>query len=103
MKPLLSLIFLLFLLNFAASAQSRTPNIGFEDGTFNNWQLYSGFVGATNDTVNVNEVSGPTPGLFTIYGKESAQMLDPYGNFPVLCPNGSKYSVKINDASTGKK
>jgi gliding motility-associated-like protein len=101
MKSVLTLLAFLFLLDFTVSAQSRTPNIGFEDGTFTNWQCYSGMIdGAGN--ISVSE-TGPINGLFSIYGKESAQILDPYGHFPVQCPNGSKYSVKINDDSKNKK
>jgi len=100
MKPVINLFFALIFLNVAALCQSRTPNIGFEDGTFNNWQLYSGSIDA-NGNIAVN-ATGPSS-YFNIYGKESAQILDQYGKFPVLCPNGSNYSVKISDASSGKK
>jgi len=95
-------LFFFLLLNVSAFAQTRTPNIGFEDGTFNNWQCYSGSVGPSNSEINVNPTS-PISGLFTVYGKESAQEMDPIGKFPVLCPNGSNYSVKINDRSHNKK
>lgn len=98
MRPALVLLFLLTLLKFTAFSQSRTPNIGFEDGTFTNWECSSGTVTA-NGNVQVVNVSPTAPigGLFTIYGKESALVMDPYGKFPVQCPNGSNYSVKIND------
>jgi gliding motility-associated-like protein len=97
MKPALVLLFLLTLLKFTAFSQSRTPNIGFEDGSFNNWVCSSGTIDV-NGIINAAPTS-PIPGLFTIYGKEAAQVMDTYGNFPVLCPNGSNYSVRINDMS----
>ncbi len=37
-----------------------------------------------------------------IYGKESAGQLDPAGRFPVLCPNGSNYSIQLGSTDTGK-
>ena len=101
MRLVLGLLFFFTLLNFTSFSQSRTPNIGFEDGTFNNWECYSGKIDA-NGNITVNTTT-PIPGLFTVYGPEGAQELDLYGKFPMQCPNGSKYSVKINDATSGAK
>lgn len=79
----------------------QAPNIGFENGTFDNWECSVGLVDALgNVTVNI---SGPQYGRHTIIGKESANLRDPYGNFPILCPNGSKYSVQLGGPDTGRK
>jgi gliding motility-associated-like protein len=88
---------LFFLVSFKAMAQSNTPNIGFEEGTFNHWQCYIGNI----DSVGVIHVlpSPPTFNRQTIIGKQSAGVRDPYGNFPILCPNGSNYSVRLGNDS----
>ncbi|CAN5312512.1 hypothetical protein BH09BAC6_BH09BAC6_28640 [soil metagenome] len=85
---------ILLLLSFNASAQ---PNIGFEDGTFNNWQCYIGTFGGTI----ILSPSPPTFDRHTIIGPESAKLLDFYGGFPILCPNGSKYSIRLGNSKPG--
>jgi gliding motility-associated-like protein len=80
------------------------PNIDFEDGSFQNWQCYIGNVtssGVTN-IVNVSP-SPPTLNRHTIISSSSNGVLDPYGNFPVRCPNGSAYSVKLGNNQTGSQ
>ena len=90
---------LLLLLGSKAMAQtSSTPNIGFEGGNFDNWQCYIGKVDPTGNVL-VNP-SAPTANRQVLIGKESAGLLDPYGNFPILCPNGSKYSIRLGNSDT---
>jgi len=86
---------LLLLISFNAVGQTNTPNIGFEDGTLNNWECFIGHI----DSVGVINVlpSAPVYNRHTIYGQESASLRDPYGNFPVLCPNGGKYSIRLGN------
>jgi gliding motility-associated-like protein len=92
---------LLILLAFSCSVcLAQAPNIGFENGTFDNWQCSVGLVDALGN-ISVS-VSGPIPGRHTIIGKESANVLDLYGNFHVLCPNGSKYSIRLGGPDTGR-
>ena len=95
----LSFALLLLLLTTTAQAQLRCPpNIGFEDGTFSNWQRMTG-------TVNPNG----TPQLLMADGehylfRDNGQPeLDPYGKFPVTAPNGSQYSVRLGIDRAGRK
>ncbi|MCR8557096.1 gliding motility-associated C-terminal domain-containing protein [Mucilaginibacter sp. BJC16-A38] len=93
----LVIIFLFISIN----AYSQVPNVGFEDGSFSGWKCYIGSVDP-DGTVHVN----PTPAVYnrqTLIGKESANTLDPYGKFPILCPNGSKYSIRLGNSDTGKQ
>lgn len=101
MKPFLKLLVLFLVVSVEAMAQANTPNIGFEEGTFDHWECYTGLVGP-DGTVSVS----PTPPTFrrqTIYGKESASLLDRFGLFPVLCPNGSNYSIQLGSEDTSKE
>ena len=100
MKLFKNLFVIFFLLSIKAVAQN-TPNIGFENGDFTNWQCYTGTIDALGN-ISVS-LTSPIPGLQTIIGKESATTLDPYGLFPILCPNGSNYSIKLNDNSSHSK
>jgi gliding motility-associated-like protein len=78
-------------------AQTNTPNIGFEEGTFNHWQCYIGYI----DMSGIIHVT-PSPPTFNrqvLYDKNSGAGRDPYGNFPLLCPNGSNYSVRLGNDS----
>jgi gliding motility-associated-like protein len=92
--------FLFFFISIKCLAQNPTPNIGFEDGNFNNWRCYIGTIDI-NGIINVNAVTQPVYDRQTIIGKESAKILDPYGLFPVLCPNGSNYSIRLGNSGTG--
>jgi len=99
MKLFKNLFIIFFLLSFKALAQN-TPNIGFENGDFSNWVCYSGLI----NTAGVSNVAVTTPSTpyFTIIGQESKGITDEYGGFPILCPNGSNYCVKINDNSAAQ-
>jgi len=99
MRGLKVLIILLLLTCFRCLGQA--PNIGFENGTFDNWVCSVGLVDALGN-VSVT-ASGPIYGRHTIIGKESANVLDPYGHFHILCPNGSKYSLQLGGPDTGRK
>jgi gliding motility-associated-like protein len=94
--------FLFILLIFTGfKCLGQAPNIGFEDGTFNHWDCY---IGGVDPLGNVNvSLSGPTINRHTIIGKSSANKLDPYGGFHVLCPNGSKYSIQLGNSDTGRQ
>jgi gliding motility-associated-like protein len=93
----LVIIFLFISIN----AFSQTPNIGFEDGTFTNWKCYIGHVDSLG-----NPQLTQTPPVYnrqTLLGKESAKVLDFYGNFPVLCPNGGNYSIRLGNSDTSRE
>ena len=96
LKPLL-LIFLL--IGVRSFAQTLPPNIGFEDGTFANWTCSSG----TIDIYGVISLPdpGPVDGRHTIFSRiKNSTAVDPYGNFPVVCPNGSNYSIRLGNSAT---
>ncbi len=84
-------------------AQDCPPNIDFENGTFDGWTCYSGHVGHMNsqNQIHLNRSNGPVPGQHTMYGRGAETVMDPYGDFPVNCPNGSGYSVKLGNNMGG--
>lgn len=76
------------------------PNIGFEKGNFQQWETLAGKI-ERDGTINMGLVS-PDPTNHRILdsainGKET----DPFGGFPVLCPNGSGHSVKLGMEAGG--
>ncbi|MBB1283185.1 gliding motility-associated C-terminal domain-containing protein [Flavisolibacter sp. BT320] len=95
-----SLVLLFLLLTVIAQAQPVCPpNIGFENGTFGNWQRMTGTV-ASDGTPNLLLADGE----HYIYRENGRQPeLDPYGKFPVTAPNGSQYSVRLGIDKPGRK
>lgn len=83
--------------NFAAG-QICPPNIDFESGTFNRWRCYVGGTAAINNqnVISLSEV-GPDPGRHQMLTLTYPGDVDPYGGFPVNCPNGSGYSIKLGN------
>ncbi len=82
-----------------AKAQSSCPdNIGFEHGSFTNWDCFGGFVSPVNGIVGL---TGPNPlsNRHTIISKTTPPALDFYGKFPVNCPNGSNYSIQLGNSN----
>ncbi len=101
---LLAIVF--FLVNNSAFSQTNScpPNIDFEQGTFNHWQCFKGVV----TSLGVDSMIPSTPvtavtnrHTMTPTSYNGVGGLDPYGNFPVVCPNGSGFSVKLGNDSTG--
>lgn len=91
-----TLLFFL-LIGLRVSAQV-TPNIGFEDGTFNNWQCW---VGSVKNGLELAP-SYPVENRHTIIDREHAlPVLDYYGRFPRYSPNGSRYSVLLGNEDIG--
>lgn len=98
-----SLTLVLAIFCYIARAQCP-PNIDFENGTFSGWTCYTGGVFATGGTNNIvlSNSGGPVYDQHTMYSRSSdAGTLDYYGSFPVMCPNGSNYSVKLGNTSGG--
>ncbi len=87
-----------------ASGQGCPSNIDFETGTFNGWTCYTGSVASVNDQNIISlSVSGPTYDRHTMYTANTNAGNDPYGNFPVNCPNGSGHSIRLgNDQGGGE-
>jgi gliding motility-associated-like protein len=93
----------LFITNFV-TAQSCPQNIDFENGTFDGWTCSTGSVFAvgTNNSIVLSNSGGPQDMRHTILPRSTyAGQNDQYGNFPVNCPNGSAYSVKLGNTSGG--
>jgi gliding motility-associated-like protein len=97
------LLIALFFVNIV-TAQLCPPNIDFENGSFDGWTCSTGSafaVGTTNSIVLTNS-GGPQPGRHTILPRATTGgQQDQYGNFPVNCPNGSAYSVKLGNTEGG--
>jgi len=94
-------LFKLFMVLFfsIAGAYAQCPeNIGFEDGTFKNWQIYAGQQSdaASSPVVEVDQPQGSRVVIM-----RNSQQLDPYGHFPTISPNGSGYAVRLGDDQTG--
>jgi gliding motility-associated-like protein len=84
-------------------AQNCPPNIDFETGTFQGWTCYTGSTAYVNGK-NVISIfpSGPVSNRHTMYSyAANSQEVDPYGGFPVVCPNGSGYSIRLGNNSAG--
>lgn len=72
-----------------------TPNIGFDDGSFTHWECWAGSV---SNGLSLT-LTGPYADRHTIMSSKTD--LDIYGHFPVKCPNGSPYSIKLGNSATG--
>lgn len=81
-------------------AQACPENIGFENGNFQNWKLYTGttFVENGKNAVHTNRVVMPVSDRHTILNKNSTDL---YGAFPVIPKNGGNYTVKLGNNGTG--
>ncbi len=91
------------LIAFAANAQCP-PNIDFERGDFANWTAYTGSVSAAGGVNNINLSPNGVGynGQHEIFSRATnAGDMDMYGGFPVVCPNGSGYSVKLGNTMGG--
>ncbi len=83
-------------------AQGSCPvNIGFEKGDFTGWVCYDGKI----DTRGVISTvpTAPIKGKHTLYKNVAPQERDTFGGFPVNCPNGSGYSVKLGNHGAGSE
>lgn len=84
-----------------SNAQECPINIDFENGSFAYWACYTGNVRAVggNNEITLTNSGGPVFDRHTILPAGSG--IDPFGGFPVNCPNGSAYSVKLGNNSGG--
>ncbi|MCJ8211633.1 gliding motility-associated C-terminal domain-containing protein [Mucilaginibacter sp. RS28] len=94
MKLLINLIAILLISTFTCFSQCLT-NIGFESGTFTGWEAYAGKV-RTDGSLDLS-LTGPMNNRHTIQSATTYPTMDPWGDFPTLCPNGGKYSVKLGN------
>ncbi len=75
------------------------PNIGFENGSLSNWNCYTGFI-LKDGLLNLT----PTQEIInrhTIIPNNNTGQLDFFGKFPINCPNGSGYSLKLGNSLAG--
>ena len=87
---------------FAAFSQPCPVNIDFESGTFAGWTCYTGSPMAVNGQNVISlSPSGPVTGRHTIFPAFPSAGMDPYGGFPINCPNGSGYSVRLGNDRAG--
>lgn len=95
-------IFLFFLLTVAVRAQVCPPNIDFERGDFSGWTCWIGNTAEVSgqNVISLNQ-SPPVPGRHTMYDASSFGATDPYGGFPVNCPNGSGHSIRLGNDLPG--
>jgi gliding motility-associated-like protein len=79
--------------------QGNCPNnIDFELGDFTNWNLYTG---VANNVNAMGQIFSPNT-QFAVYSAANGTGInDQFGNFPVLCPNGSNYSVLLGRPYNG--
>ena len=107
MRNLTKLTFFITLLLLSASVELRAQvcpvNIDFEKGNFSNWKAYTGNVSAaTGSHVFSLFETNASPGQHEMYSRAlHSQLADPFGSFPVICPNGSGYSVKLGNTQGG--
>ncbi len=96
MRPFKFVVLLLFIcLAKTLKAQTCPDNIDYIKGDFTNWKCSTGSV----DPEGVVSFDGFVP----VYGRHTLNIntstaVDPYGNFPVVAPNGSKYSLKLGNS-----
>ena len=88
---------------FSAKAQDCPTNIDFETGTFDGWKCYIGTAGDGNgqNSIQLFPSAGPVPGRHTMYSRNTGGGVDEYGGFPINCPNGSGYSIKLGNNIAG--
>lgn len=78
------------------------PNIGFETGTFANWDCAIGSISNVDGSITLSP-SSPVFFRHTLFQNSNNQAKDPYGGFPINCPNGSNYSIQLGNSSTGRQ
>jgi len=82
-----------------SAAQTCPPNIDFENGSFSGWTCWAGnvFANGSSNQIVLNPSGGPLQGRHTMYAAYQNNPLDEFGDFPVTCPNGSGYSIKLGN------
>ena len=102
MKGVTTLILILCLATFerlhAQTVTCPPPNIGFEDGTFNNWQCDTGHID-NSGVVHLSPTSGPIATRQILIDKNYPYPVDYWGGFPTLCPNGSGHSIQLGSGA----
>ena len=86
-------------------AQDCPPNIDFENGTFSGWTCYVGHVASVNgvNVISINPTGGAVNNQHTMLSSFPGNGMDPFGDFPVNCPNGSGHSIKLGNTEGGNE
>jgi len=89
---------LMLFLGLVAKAQCP-ENIGFDFGSFKNWEGAKGVANTADGSLNFTQ-----PGIFSdvhtlFYAKDN--QIDPYGKFPIVSPNGSSTCVRLGNNTVG--
>lgn len=101
--PFLLTIILSTCFSYGVMSQACPVNIDFETGGFSNWTCYTGTTAAIGgqNVINITPTGGPIFNRHTMYTNNGNGEVDPYGGFPVICPNGSGNSVRLGNNSGG--
>ena len=107
-RPKVKALLLAMMLFFAGNSmfgQECPPNIDFETGSFDGWRCYEGHVASVNgvNVITMNLLNGPDYNRHTMLSSFPGNGRDPYGDFPVNCPNGSGHSIKLGNTSGGNE
>jgi len=92
--------FMIFCISAFPSFAQCPPNIDFEMGDFTGWQCYEASFVPPGVLAGLT-LTGPVPGRHDMISAASLPLLDQYGFFPRLCPNGSGHSIRIGLQTTG--
>ncbi len=84
-----------------AAAQDCPSNIDFETGTFDGWTCYTGSVSGANGDNVISLFAGPPASDRHVMFSANTGGVDFYGGFPVNCPNGSGYSIRLGNDQAG--
>ena len=99
-KPAGYIILVILALCLVNTAKAQCPeNIGFDYGTFQNWQGATGFISKTDGSLSFSSY-GISPDVHALFYRKDNQT-DPYGNFPIASPNGSSCCVRLGNDVTG--
>ena len=102
LKKVACTAFAIIVLAINIQAQTCPPNIDVEWGNFNNWQSDTGRVSASNSqNIITLSPSGVIANRHEVYSNIGNTAVDQYGLFPVKCPNGSGYSIKLGNNQGG--
>ncbi|MBL0884648.1 MAG: hypothetical protein IBJ16_15105, partial [Chitinophagaceae bacterium] len=91
---------LMFTTSYYSLAQCP-PNIGFEKGNFDHWETLKGSINGAGVISMTAQVPDPFNHVL-MSAANDGKLTDEYGGFPVVCPNGSGYSVKLGSPTGGR-
>ncbi|MEI9944928.1 MAG: PKD domain-containing protein [Chitinophagaceae bacterium] len=101
-KLLLLLSGFILYAGFGAMAQTCPENIDFENGNFDGWTCYTGNVtGNGTNVINLSPSGGPISDRHMMLTSFPGNGVDPFGGFPVNCPNGSGHSIRLGNPYGG--